>query len=159
MLVSVICSTVSQECQFKSFYTMSFPCHSVRPWHQLKVPLLTTPSGPDANSHHSIPWYRLASRDCWFLSFVPPSLQCSITLTAYLYSDWAFPLNLHYQGTSTLCRAAHSGKVRQGRTAKVAPCHKYMWMLHRHAVQCCVAYKFDRQIVGPIKRSRAAFDE
>ncbi len=26
---------------------------------------------------------------------------------------------------------AHSGKVRQGCTAKVAPCHKYMWTLHR----------------------------
>ncbi len=29
----------------------------------------------------------------------------------------------------------------------------------RHAVRCCVAYKFDRQIVGPIKRTRAAYDE
>ncbi len=35
------------------------------------------------------------------------------------------------KGTSTLCRTAHSGKVRQGRVAKVAPCHKYMWTLHR----------------------------
>ncbi len=33
------------------------------------------------------------------------------------------------KGTSTLCRAAHSGKVRQGCVAKVVPCHKYMWML------------------------------
>ncbi len=30
------------------------------------------------------------------------------------------------KGTSTLCYAAHSSKVRQGRVAKVAPCHKYM---------------------------------
>ncbi len=35
------------------------------------------------------------------------------------------------KGTSTLCRAAYSGKVRQGCAAKVAPCHKYMWMLCR----------------------------
>ncbi len=35
------------------------------------------------------------------------------------------------KGTSTLCRAAHSGKVRQGHAAKVAKCHKYMWTLCR----------------------------
>ncbi len=29
----------------------------------------------------------------------------------------------------------------------------------RHAVRCCVVQKFDRQIVGPIKRSHAAYDE
>ncbi len=34
-----------------------------------------------------------------------------------------------HKGTSTLCRAAQSGKVRQGHAAKVVSCHKYMWML------------------------------
>ncbi len=47
--------------------------------------------------------------------------------------------NEECKGTSTLCRAAHNGKVRQGRVTKVAPCHKYMWTLRRHAVRCCVA--------------------
>ncbi len=32
---------------------------------------------------------------------------------------------------STICRVAHIGKVRQGRAAKVVPCHKYMWTLSR----------------------------
>ncbi len=35
------------------------------------------------------------------------------------------------KGTSTLCHAAHSSKVWQGCTAKVAPCYKYMWTLRR----------------------------
>ncbi len=32
---------------------------------------------------------------------------------------------------STLCHVAHNGTVWQGRAAKVAPCHKYIWMLCR----------------------------
>ncbi len=57
-------------------------------------------------------------------------------------SDWhtlcirmVFPAFLssvnEHKVTSTLCRAAHSGKVRQGRVAKVVPCQRYMWTLHR----------------------------
>ncbi len=38
---------------------------------------------------------------------------------------------MNCRGTSTLCRMAHSGKVQQGRVAKVAPCQKYMWTLRR----------------------------
>ncbi len=29
--------------------------------------------------------------------------------------------------------------ARQGCATKVAPCHKYMWTLRRHAVRCCAA--------------------
>ncbi len=42
-----------------------------------------------------------------------------------------FLISVHYKGTSTQCRVAQSGKVQQGHTVKVAPCHKHMWMLHR----------------------------
>ncbi len=38
-------------------------------------------------------------------------------------------LNWKLKGTSTLCCAAHSGKVQQGCVTKVVPCHKCMWML------------------------------
>ncbi len=74
-----------------------------------------------------------------------------------------YRLNIdRYLGTSTICRAAHGGTVRQGRAAKVVPCCKYMWMLRR--LDCGMPFdaarpKFDRQIVGPIKGSRMAYDK
>ncbi len=44
--------------------------------------------------------------------------------------DAASKQQLFYKGTSTLCRATHRSTAPQGRTAKVAPCHKFVCMLH-----------------------------